>query len=850
MEQPNTKRNTFLICLALVLLTLVAFEPIRHNSFVHIDDATYVTENPHIAQGITWDSVKWAFTASYAANWHPLTWLSHMLDYHLFGLNPLGHHLVNLFIHIINTLLLFLVLKSMTRAIWLSAFVAAVFALHPLHVESVAWASERKDVLSTLFWMLTMAAYTRYARNPNIAKFALVVLIYAIGLTAKPMLVTLPFVLLLLDFWPLARVQFAPRKAKDSPTSPALDEAFAPASVSRLIIEKIPLFILVLASCMVTYLVQQHGGAVASVEGLTIMDRIANALVSYVDYISKMLWPSNLAVIYPLLIEDDAMSQAILSLFKLIAITAAVIYMSRQRGYLALGWLWYLGTLVPVIGLVQVGSQSMADRYTYIPSIGISIMIVWGASQILAKWRFGKITIRILACVILIAMVASTRKHTAYWKDSLSLFEHAVEVTDDNFLAHYNAGVAYNTLGRYHDAIAAFEKTIAIKPNNTTALYNLGVSYGKLGQHEKAIRFCKMAVRYKPQYAEAILMQGVAHFQLGRYPQAIDFCKQAIVVNPDYAKAYYNLGTTRSKLNEFAEAIVAFKEAVRLQPDYIEAILMQGIAHFKLAQHPQAIKTFQEAIRIDPDFAEAYDNLGFVYRKTDQYPQAIKAFQKAISINPDFAKAHYNLGTTYGKMHQYPDAIAALKEAVRINPDYAEAHDNMGFAYRATEQYPQAIKAFQEAIRISPDYTKAHYNLGVTYGNLGRYNEAIDLLKHTVRINPNHPSAYFFLAMAYNSLARPLDAIDAFKEAIRTKPDFVQAHLNLGITYGKLDRHPEAIATLKHVITINPDFPRAHYLLGLAYHTIDDKTSAMAQYNKLKKLDDQLAQKLLELIKK
>ncbi|MEE9371337.1 MAG: hypothetical protein V3W45_07715, partial [Sedimentisphaerales bacterium] len=359
-----------LVYLALALATAIAYEQVRHNDFVSYDDFAYVTENPDVSSGITRNSVIWAFTSVHVGNWHPLTGLSHMLDCQLFGLDAFWHHLTNLFFHIANTLLLFAVLKKITGAVWRSAFVAAAFALHPLHVESVAWLAERKDVLSGLFWMLTIAAYIRYAQCPTIRKYLLVVLVFALGLMAKPMLVTLPFVLLLLDYWPLGRFQWSPESISEVSTpSESIDTGYQKVTTFRLLSEKIPLFVLSAASSVVTFIVQKSQGAVMAMEIFPVRLRIANALVSYTGYIDKMLYPSRLAVLYPF--SGDILTwQPIVSLLLLAIISAGVIYAARRSPYLAVGWLWYIGTLVPVLGLVQVGSQAMADRYTYLPSIG------------------------------------------------------------------------------------------------------------------------------------------------------------------------------------------------------------------------------------------------------------------------------------------------------------------------------------------------------------------------------------------------------------------------------------------------------------------------------------------------
>ena len=432
LKQFFERYRVLLLSAGLAVLTLAAFEPIRHNEFITLDDGVYITDNPHIQSGITFKSIIWAFTTGHQANWHPLTWLSHILDVELFGLNPLGHHLHNLVLHIINTILLFWVLQKMTGAIWPSAFAAMAFGLHPLHVESVAWAAERKDVLCALFWMLTMAAYLKYARRGGFLRYVLVILCFALGLMAKPMIVTLPIVLLILDFWPLGRMQTG--------RSETVCGDCRPMSLSRLIAEKIPLFLLVFASCIITYLVQQKGGAVDKLGEFPLTSRIANVLVSYMSYLYKTVLPKDLAVPYPYPFLGWPLWKPVAAFLLLISISGFVIYHMKKRPYLLAGWLWYIVTLIPVIGLVQIGVQTMADRYMYLPSVGIFIMISWAAAQLTATWRYRKMILGTLAGVLIIAMISGTRTQAAYWKDSKTLNEHTETVTKDFYLRNSGFG--------------------------------------------------------------------------------------------------------------------------------------------------------------------------------------------------------------------------------------------------------------------------------------------------------------------------------------------------------------------------------------------------------------------------
>jgi len=505
MNNKPTEYLSVWVCIGLTVITAAVFCQVYTFEFVDYDDLQYVYRNPNIQAGITLRSIKWAFTTGYASNWHPLTWLSHMLDWELFGDNPAGHHLINLIFHIANTLLLFLVLKQMTNSLWPSAFAAALFALHPFHVESVAWIAERKDVLSTLFWLLTMAAYLRYVKRPSIVSYTLALSSFGLGLMAKPMLITLPFVLLLLDYWPLARVPAEEAVGKTNRRNKKhADRRFYPSTFYHLVREKIPFFVLSAVSIIVTFLVQRSGGAMKVVKTLSLDLRIFNALVSYISYIAKMFYPSRLAVLYPQAVTKLPMWQPLLCLLVLAGVTAATIYAARRRRYLLVGWLWYLGTLVPVIGLVQVGAQSMADRYTYLPSIGIFIMVAWGAAELFISLNLRKIVPTVSATIILAALIICSRMQLRYWQDSLTLFSHAVEVTRDNYIMHSNYGKVLNDKGRFNEAIEHFKQSLRINPKYVRAHVNLGIMYYYEGNVKQAIVHWNTALSLEPNNVGAL----------------------------------------------------------------------------------------------------------------------------------------------------------------------------------------------------------------------------------------------------------------------------------------------------------------------------------------------------------
>ncbi|MGD0786230.1 MAG: tetratricopeptide repeat protein [Sedimentisphaerales bacterium] len=498
MPKQVKKSPVFFIYIALIVSALLVFWQVRNFNFVNYDDDVYVYANPHVLNGLTAGNVIWAFTTGFASFWHPLTWLSLMLDRQLFGASSAGFHITNLILHIANTLILFLVLRQMTQKLWQSAFVAALFALHPLHVESVAWVSERKDVLSTFFWLLTMWAYVRYVNRPKISRYLWIVVFFTLGLMSKPMLVTLPFVLLLLDYWPLNRIKHFNRQV-----------------IYRLVLEKIPFIILAAVFSVVAFLTQQSGRAAIEFTYLGLKYRIYNAFISYVTYIGKMFWPSHLAVFYPHPYENVSVLYAVISAVVLLALTILVLRFAKNRGYLVTGWFWYLGTLVPVIGIVQVGGFAMADRYTYITLTGLFIIVAWGISELLAKLPQRKIALGLLMILVLAPLGICAHRQTSYWKNGITLFSHALSVTQNNYITYNNLGSAYASLGCWTQAIDACKNAIEIEPDFEGAYLNLGVAYSGLGRWQQAIDIYKQAIRIWPDDENAHYKLGVACLVIG-----------------------------------------------------------------------------------------------------------------------------------------------------------------------------------------------------------------------------------------------------------------------------------------------------------------------------------------------
>ena len=566
MSRMAQQYRYLVICFVLILVTFAAFSQVLSYGFIDYDDNDYVTENAYVKAGLTRDSTIWAFTTGHSGNWHPLTWLSHMLDCQLFGTEAGWHHLTSLVIHIINTILLFAVLEKMTRSLWPSAFVAAAFAIHPLHIESVAWIAERKDVLSTLFWLLTMAAYLRYAKRPDKVNYLLTLVTFALGLMAKPMLVTLPFVFLLLDFWPLER--------------------FSRRSLRRLVIEKIPFLVLSAISSVVTFLVQQRTGAVIRIEQIPLDSRVINAFISYLLYIAKMFWPSRLAVFYPYPSGKPSIWLALSAALLLLGISICVIRLAPNRRYLLTVWFWYLGTLVPVIGLVQVGTQAMADRYTYLPYIGIFIIVAWGGAELLAKWRSRKIALTISAALVIAAMLVCTRQQVHHWQNSFALFSRAVAVTENNYIAHAGLGKALRAQGKLDEAIKQYHLSLDINKSYDVAHYNLANALVDKGKFSEAISHYNQALRINPDYTDAHNNLGYALATQGKLDEAIVCFRKALQLKTDDASTHYNLGYAFQLKGRLDEAINEYRRALQIKPDYPKAAkgLEAALAEQKTSQ--------------------------------------------------------------------------------------------------------------------------------------------------------------------------------------------------------------------------------------------------------------------------
>ena len=732
------------ICLALGLITLGVFWPSLTYDFLSYDDQAYVTENPHVRAGLTWPGVVWAFKSFSVTNWHPLTWLSHMLDCQLYGLKPAGHHLTNLLLHTASTLLLFLVLNRMTGALWRSAGVAALFAWHPLHVESVAWIAERKDVLSTFFFMLTLLAYERYAERsitPHASRithhvslfYLLTLLFFALGLMSKPMLVTLPFVLLLLDYWPLRRVQLSTLNSQ-------------PSTLWPLVVEKIPLLVLSAVACVLTIAAQRQGFAVVSTAGLPLSLRIPHVLMAYVHYLGTMLLPRHLAAHYPYVAAVPAFKVAGAATL-LALLTFLAFRMAARRPYLLVGWLWYLGTLVPVIGLVQVGDQAWADRYTYIPLIGLFLAVVWGVCDLAttpaaeAVRRPGpRVALGALAAMAALAMLVGTSLQLRHWKNTRTLFEHAAAVTQNNTRALTVLGSLLAAEGKPEEAKRLYMLALSYSPDNPETHFNLGKVLDQQGKLDESIAEYSQSLWSKQWRDKAHILMGVALAKQHKYEQAVAHYQAALALNPESATAENNLARVLHSQGRLDEARQRYEAALKLDPQLAQAQNNLGVLLLQLGRLADGVPHLREAVRLVPGDAESQFNLAVALNQQENWKEAAGIFGRLAPGRPNDAKLHCELGLALTHLGQTREAMSHYARALRLQPDYSEALDRLAWI-AATDPRPElrngseAVNMAQRACELT-EHKQAQYlvTLAAAYAEAGQTAEAVNAAETAGRL--------------------------------------------------------------------------------------------------------------------
>jgi protein O-mannosyl-transferase len=649
--------QSLIITTALFCATFCVFLPCLRNDFSNFDDPVYITYNGHVHHGFTWSAIRWAFGSFYAANWHPITWLSHIADCSMFGKQAWGHHLTNIVFHSANVVLLFLLFSHATGSIWRSAVVAIFFGVHPLHVESVAWVAERKDVLNAFFSLLTLLAYVHWTTDVDRRSktwYLVSLLCYALSLGSKAMSVTLPVILLLLDFWPLRRLQ----------SRPAIKRAF---------VEKIPFAVFALAICVVTMAAQRSGGAIKADVPLWV--RFANAAVSIARYLGKLFWPHNMIVFYPYVVPSSAVIAW--STLLLTFVSVATLLWRRSCPWLFVGWWWFVISLVPVIGLIQIGAQAMADRYTYWPSVGAFVAIVWGAARALENVRAPRPVVATLACLFVTGSAAGTMMQISFWRNSETLFNHALAIAPDNSLAHLNLGVALEERGALSEGLPHLRKAADLAPKDPETHLNLGMALDQSGD----------------------LVAAIYEFQI------------ALRIKPDYAKAHANLAIVLQKQNNFQRAIDEYREALRLAPGSPEVHLGFGLALQQTGQIDTALSEFERAIKQDPSYAAAHSNRGIVLEKVGRLEESIAEYRTARKLDPKNADASLNLPVALFKADHVEEAIEQARELIKQRPDYPEAYFNLGGMLYSKSDFDGAIKAYQQALKLKPDYPDAQHNL-------------------------------------------------------------------------------------------------------------------------------------------
>jgi len=696
---------------ALALVTLAVYLPALHHGFIEYDDQQYLTENPRVQSGLTWSGLIWAF-GFHAGNWHPLAWLSHMLDCQLYGAWAGGHHLTSVLLHVASALLLFSVLNRTTGAIWRSAAVAALFAWHPLHVESVAWVAERKDVLCAFFWMLTLWLYVRHAARPSITRYLITLGSFALCLMSKPMGVTLPFVLLLLDYWPLKRFTIC-------------DLRFT--IFKTLLVEKVPFLALSAVACALTMHAQEI--AIVSTAGLPVSLRIAHVLAAYNHYLVAMFVPRHLAVYYPFQIHLPAlaMTGAVIGLG---LITLFAIIEFRRRPYLIIGWLWYLGTLVPVIGLVQVGDQAWADRYTYLPLIGFFIAVVWLGCEIIKS----RLVLQSVSVIVAAGLLAATSVQLGYWQNTRTLFEHAYEVTPKNYMAITILGSLLAKEHKYDEAMADYQTALRYQPAFPEAHFFMGDALDEQGRLDEAIAEYQKALWFKPTQEQTHIFLGIALAKQKKYDEATAHYNAALKLNPDSAVAQNNLARLLHSQGKLDEAVEHYNAALEIDPKLALARNNLGILLIQKGSLAEGAVQLREALRLDPTNSETRLNLAFALNQQQQWPEAAELFSKTVSGALPDPKAHCEFAVALAHLKRTREAMSQYASALLIQPDFPDALDGLAWILStdASPDFrngPEAVKMAGHACELTgrQDPVKLK-TLATAYAETGRFEEATNTL--------------------------------------------------------------------------------------------------------------------------
>lgn len=796
MDLSESKSTRILICLALALATVGIYCRVAGFDFVGFDDPLYVTGNPMVRDGLTLRGLRWAFTHGAAGNWHPLTWISLMLDAQLFGPYAGGYHLVNVGFHAANSVLLFLLLWRLTGAQWRSAAVAAIFAIHPLHVESVAWISERKDVLSMFFGLLTLLAYARYVElskggaaggpNPKLW-FRLGLGLFVLALMSKSMLVTLPFILLLLDFWPLQRLENIGWRT------------FFSAQFGRLVREKWVWFAAAAACCAITIYTQKAGGAVATLKNLPLSQRLVVAVESYCWYLLKLFWPARLALLYPLHVHRP-LAPFIAACVFLLCVSGASIVTARRWPFFLTGWFWFLGALVPVIGIVQVGLQATADRYSYLPSIGLSIAVIWLGYELVKGSKFRLALGGCTAGIALISLSVATFLQLNFWRNGVALAQRAVQLTPDNDAALDNLGWCFLQAGQYDNALRAFKAALQINPSSE--LYrDIGAALEGKGELDQALRSYEQAAELAPE--DAAVQHGLASvlFALGRKDEAISHYETAVRLSPGNPLFQNDLGAALASVQRAADALPHYEEAARLDPSSADFQNNLATALARSGQEDAAIGHYQVAIRDDPAFADPHSNLGALFASKHRLDDAAREYSTALELAPANPAIRLNAGLLFLKMGRNQDALNQFAEAARLAPGSSEARYELGHQLLLHGSLPLARQELDEAVRLNPDYAPAQFYLGLACLESNSTEQGLQHLQAASRLRPNwaeplNALAWVLATSEDDKFRNSAEAIRLAEQAAtvtsRQQPNIL---LTLSAAYANADRFDEAIAS-------------------------------------------------------
>ncbi|MGA2032277.1 MAG: tetratricopeptide repeat protein [Thermoguttaceae bacterium] len=782
------------LCLGLALLIAIPYLQVVRNDFVICDDDEYITINPQVRQGLTWAGIQWAFQ-SHSGNWHPLTWMSHMLDWQYFGMMAGLHHLESVAIHIAATILLFLALRMMTGALWPSAMVAALFGVHPLRVESVAWAAERKDVLCALCWTATLLAYAWYCKPMRIsrwttrtlvllAKYLLVCAGVGLALMSKSMAVTLPCALLLLDFWPLGRWSWDVELRQSSQALPR----FQPRPLWWLAAEKIPLLLFSFLASSTAMFSQNKAVALNSFDGLPLDRRIENAVLSYVLYVWKTIYPANLAIFYPhahMLPNCDVnwrlIYPSIAAAVLLVIITAFAAWMTmRRRWYVGVGWLWFVGTLIPVIGLIQVGTQAMADRYSYLPSIGLYLLAVWGLRDLAAgRPLLQRRLLPISAAAILLACAVLTWFQVSYWRNTYTLFEHAAAVTRDNYFAYLHLGKQYDIDQNVLEAGRNFEKALEIKPLYDFGNNNLAVIYIKLNRIDEAEKLLKTAIRINPRYADAFNNLGCLCKNRKRFDEAVHWHLKGLEVRDDRPSDNVNLAAAYQGLGDLEKAVYYCQRGLQIDPNYINGYLVLADVRMQQKRRPEALATLDELLARFSADGGLRAHVGIVLAQMGELDRAATVVQQALDMAPQSVDVRIAAGLIRAQQNRPAEAQACFQEALRLGPNNAMLHLRVGDLYGQLGQLEKAAATYRQATVIDPNCMGGYFGMAIVAIRQKQYRDALHLLQQALRLQPSNADLHRLLAEVYAELGDFAQAEAEAREALRINPEHAPARETL-----------------------------------------------------------------------